>query len=411
MRHKIVIGILLGFIAILNVSAQEAAVIKSFNLTNDHIPSNDRRNDLNGNPCALIKVQVIDEIERVEGNKIGDIVKQGGVEKWIYMCKGSRNVRIHLKNHLPVKVMFHDYDINGLESNRVYELVLEIPDAQIPIGPEEAKMQKLTLVYTPKDAMVIIDSKPYPGDGKIEVDLPVGSHNYSISAYGYIISQGSVALNEFAPRQITENLVKDPSASNIGKKISKDGKKSKSEKKEKVDNKKTKVKTSKKSLFGLSLNKTKDSSAGEIKEIPETKTKIKLLNKSFDYVYDGVSFKCKAKDGVVTITDFKTYSTDVTIPAIVTYEGLSCPVKVIDTSGMGKNKSIKRIAIKEGVQVIKAEAFRQFINLSDVSIPNSIQEIGKKAFYNNSNTNFNVPIGVSVQAIWMGNEIKVNSNK
>lgn len=410
MRHKIVIGILLGFIAILNVSAQEAAVIKSFNLTNDHIPSNDRRNDLNGNPCALIKVQVIDEIERVEGNKIGDIVKQGGVEKWIYMCKGSRNVRIHLKNHLPVKVMFHDYDINGLESNRVYELVLEIPDAQIPIGPEEAKMQKLTLVYTPKDAMVIIDSKPYPGDGKIEVDLPVGSHNYSISAYGYIISQGSVALNEFAPRQITENLVKDPSASNV-EKTSKGRKKSKSVKKEKADKSKSKDKSPKKSLLGLSLSKTNDSSVGETKEKPVKKTKIKLLNKSFDYVYDGVSFRCKAKDGVVTITDFKTYSTDVTIPAIVTYEGLSCPVKVIDTRGMGKNKSIKRIAIKEGVQVIKAEAFRQFINLSDVSIPNSIQEIGKKAFYNNSNTNFNVPIGVSVQAIWMGNEIKVNSNK
>mgnify|MGYP003516789218 CR=1 FL=1 len=78
--------------------------------------------------------------------------------------------------------------------------------------------------------MVIIVSKPYPGDWKIEVDLPVGSHNYSISAYGYIISQGSVALNEFAPRQITENLVKDPSTSNE-KKTSKDRKKSKSEKK------------------------------------------------------------------------------------------------------------------------------------------------------------------------------------
>ena len=50
----------------------------------------------------------------------------------IYMCKGSRNVRIHLKNHLPVKVMFQDYKINGLESNRVYELVLEIPDAPSP---------------------------------------------------------------------------------------------------------------------------------------------------------------------------------------------------------------------------------------------------------------------------------------
>ena len=52
-----------------------------------------------------------------------------GVEKWVYMCAGSRNMRIHLKNHLPVKVMFQDYHINGLESNRVYELIIEIPNA------------------------------------------------------------------------------------------------------------------------------------------------------------------------------------------------------------------------------------------------------------------------------------------
>ena len=83
----------------------QKATVKIFFITSDHIPGNDRRNDLNGTPCALVKVQVVDDIERIEGNKIGAVVNKG-VEKWVYLCQGSRNVRIHLKNHLPVRVMF-----------------------------------------------------------------------------------------------------------------------------------------------------------------------------------------------------------------------------------------------------------------------------------------------------------------
>lgn len=92
------------------VGAQQSAIIKSFSMTTDHIPGDYRRNDMNNTPCALLKVQVIDDIEGVDGNKIGDIVDRG-VEKWIYLCKGSRNVRLRLKNHLPVRVVFKDYQI------------------------------------------------------------------------------------------------------------------------------------------------------------------------------------------------------------------------------------------------------------------------------------------------------------
>ena len=133
MRLKFLIGIFYLLVACLSATAQSAATVKSFAQTTDHIPGKDRRNDLNGVPCALIKVYVVDDIERIEGNKIGDIVKRGSVEKWVYMCKGSRNIRLHLKNHLPVRVMFQDYHINGLESNRIYELYIEIPDMTTPI--------------------------------------------------------------------------------------------------------------------------------------------------------------------------------------------------------------------------------------------------------------------------------------
>lgn len=141
MKSRIFPIVIMCLIA-LTSQAQKTATVKSFTQTTDHISGNNRRNDLNGTPCALVKVQVVDDIERVEGNKIGDIVKQG-VEKWVYMCAGSRNMKIHLKNHLPVKVMFQDYHIKGLESNRVYELVVEIPDASVSSFPNERVQTKV----------------------------------------------------------------------------------------------------------------------------------------------------------------------------------------------------------------------------------------------------------------------------
>ena len=207
MKERLFTIALLLCVFALNASSQKAATIKSFVQTTDHISGSDRRNDMNGTPCALVKVQVVDDISRVEGNRIGDIVVKG-VEKWVYMCKGSRNMRIHLKNHLPVKIMFQDYLINGLESNRVYELVIETPDTPIQID----KQQKLVINYTPTNAMVLIDSKPYRGNGRIETELPVGEHRYIIAADGYITAEGVVKLNEQGAREITERLTAEHTA-------------------------------------------------------------------------------------------------------------------------------------------------------------------------------------------------------
>lgn len=203
---KKIVFMLLCSISCLGISAQKTATVKNFTQTTDHISANDRRNDLNGNPCALVKVQVVDEVTRVEGNKIGNIVDKG-VEKWVYMCKGSRNMRVHLKNHLPVKVMFQDYGISGLESNRVYELVIETPN-----NASTTSSQKLIMNYSPTHAMVLIDSKPYKGNGRIEIVLPIGEHKYIIAADGYNTAEGVVKLNEMGVREITEHLTADNAA-------------------------------------------------------------------------------------------------------------------------------------------------------------------------------------------------------
>lgn len=431
--------------------AQKPATVKSFTATADHIPGNERRKDYNGVQCALVKVQVVDDITRVEGTKIGDIVNKG-VEKWIYMCKGSRNVRIHLKNHLPVKVMFQDYKINGLESNRVYELILEIPDAPVStvttVAPQQTKSvtsQTLTIKYKPNNATVLVDSKPYQGDGKVDITLPVGEHSYVIAAVGYITAEGTVKLNEYAPRTIEENLSRDETykgnenteenqsffektASNVGGFFiglvggGKD-KKVKSEKK-KSDKKKTKgvesspvVDQQMQATVPTSAPKRRVASAPTMDDIlghtiepveqPSVTKPPMQLNKSFKSQHEGVTFSCKAKKGYVSITGFDTGAIDVTIPAQVLYEGQYYPVTMIDTYINGNNYSAERLVISEGIQTIESYSFAEFRKLKEVVIPNSIIEIGKKAFRNNAKTKFTLPNFIRESQLRNGATIKI----
>jgi len=121
------------------LSAQELTV-QSFTLSpTEIIPANDLRNDLNGMACALVKVQVIDNIDRVEGNFIGDIIKRG-TEKWVFLTNGTKEFRLYPTNHLPLSIVCKEYDIDGLESKRVY--ILRLTSSQAMITPEFPKQEQ-----------------------------------------------------------------------------------------------------------------------------------------------------------------------------------------------------------------------------------------------------------------------------
>lgn len=202
-RVVLLAALLFGWFSMLGINAQKAVTVKSFAMTTDHIPSGDRRNDLNGAPCALVKIQVVDDIDRIEGNNIGEVINRG-VEKWVYMCKGSRNMRIHLKNHLPVRVIFKNHKINGLQGNRVYELVLNVPDqAAMPASVAEVNGNKLQIRIDPPHATVYIwgeelQRKVYKplDDGTITLHLPYGRYHYEAKAEGYNNVEGNVFVND-----------------------------------------------------------------------------------------------------------------------------------------------------------------------------------------------------------------------
>ena len=119
-------------LAVQVLKAQELEIQSFKRSVTDIIAKKDQRLDMNGDFCALVKVQIVDEIDHVDGNVMGEIVNRGS-EKWVYFSQGTKEFRIVPKNYQPVHIVCNDYGINGLRSKRVYVLKLKGNDNTVVV--------------------------------------------------------------------------------------------------------------------------------------------------------------------------------------------------------------------------------------------------------------------------------------
>jgi len=185
---------------LVETSAQKLTVEQMTVAGNDISASQYRVNDLNGQACALVRVQLATPGASFAGNVIGTPQFKEG-EYWVYVTAGTKELEVKHKSFVPCHVTFSDYGIQPLQSLATYVLTLLMPQASQP------QTQKLTINYSPATATVLIDSKFYKGSGRVEAMLPVGSHDYIIAADGYETAEGSVKLTANAPRTVNENLI------------------------------------------------------------------------------------------------------------------------------------------------------------------------------------------------------------
>ena len=100
----------------------QSLVVESFKAnSNDLTARVKERKDLNGNPCALIKVELPIKDILFEGNVVGDVEWKKG-EYWVYMSQGSRNIKIKSDNYRPLSVDFTRYNSGVINGNRTYIL-------------------------------------------------------------------------------------------------------------------------------------------------------------------------------------------------------------------------------------------------------------------------------------------------
>ena len=105
--------------------AQELLVSKVERLDSDITARTTPFFDLNGDPCALVKVNLVMPNVEFEGNVIKDIQKKG--QYWLYMVGGSRILTIYHSRLLPCKIDFKEYGINKLEEKCTYSVTLNVP--------------------------------------------------------------------------------------------------------------------------------------------------------------------------------------------------------------------------------------------------------------------------------------------
>lgn len=117
-----------------------------------------------------------------------------------------------------------------------------------------------------------------------------------------------------------------------------------------------------------------------------------VLAQSFKYTYKGVEFKCKTKNGKTRIVAFDNECARVVIPSEVKdTKGIKHNVDCVDLDTEAARYKTHTIAIEPGITEIAPYCFYQFVELSDIYIPNTIEHIGKKAFNKKHIPNFTMP--------------------
>ncbi len=181
------------------VTAQELTV-KSFKLADgDLTASTEPRSDGNGEPCALIKLHIPDDLVKVEGDIVAPITTIG-MEKRIYVPTaagvGTTVFVLYTSHHQPLKVVFADYISKTLMGKSTYELDIIDPSGSSASGKEDIGAQYLVMTVEPAGAMVSIDgtSMPLDPDGSLLTMLAYGVHSYNVMAPGYESKSGTVTI-------------------------------------------------------------------------------------------------------------------------------------------------------------------------------------------------------------------------
>ena len=205
MMRRLFVSFILYLLVLSSVFAQKLT-IESFKLAENDISAQTQpRKDLNDRNCALVKVLYVGDIVDVEGNVVKPVVKRSN-EFWIYMPQNSRQIKIVVKNYLPMMITFEDYGIEKLESNKTYVLTIVKPHNNNE--PFDAGGNFYVLKVEPKNATVSIDDvmQVASPDGEYSAMLPYGDHSYKVEAGGYNSKKGTFTVSNGEMKPITVNL-------------------------------------------------------------------------------------------------------------------------------------------------------------------------------------------------------------
>ena len=185
--------------------AQEATVKRVEMTPNDLSGSKYTRFDNNGEPCALVRVEVIADNVEFFGNVIQPVEHKTG-DYWVYMTGGTKMLQIKSPSFLPLMINFADYGIDALIPKMTYVITLSLPAAAAPQQQSATSGRNyLIMNVSPANAKVTVDgAEREVRDGKVKTLLRHGTYAYHVEAPGYLPEDGQVTVgSDRAERTVT----------------------------------------------------------------------------------------------------------------------------------------------------------------------------------------------------------------
>jgi hypothetical protein len=121
-------------------------------------------------------------------------------------------------------------------------------------------------------------------------------------------------------------------------------------------------------------------------------------------IIDGICYILIPKGNIAEVTSNPNgYSGDVTIPATITYEGVTYSVVGIGNGAFSGNSSLKTVVISEGLTTIGKSSFEKCNELASITLPSTLKSIGEYAL---STYTEDVIINISDMAMWYNLDMK-----
>lgn len=157
------------------------------------------RKDINGNACALIKVELALADVIFERDVIGDI-GYNGHEYLVYMPAGTKRLYVNHSSCLPLKVEFADYEIPRLYGNKVYTLSISLPQKMSVLRFQET-LADLTASVSPRVDAAGVPCALVKVQSTIKNltfgDVPIGNVEYINNQYYVYLPDGTRTINVF----------------------------------------------------------------------------------------------------------------------------------------------------------------------------------------------------------------------
>lgn len=151
--------ILLFFVSF-SAICQEFEVASFEILQNDLSARTEPRIDKTGVPCALIKVYVKDKITELRGSYIGEPIDYG-MEKWIYVVNGCKEIEILFEEHYPLHYSFIESNIPVLTQQMTYRMKLrEKPEDSQPVAVYKSSDETYSAATENNFSSPVVNNKP-----------------------------------------------------------------------------------------------------------------------------------------------------------------------------------------------------------------------------------------------------------